>query len=70
VATALTRPLAWEPPYATGMALKRQKKKKKKRNKRREFRVSKGGAQKLAFSTKFNQVTVKHVESQSPAAST
>ena len=29
VATALVEPLAWEPPYATGMALKRQKKKKK-----------------------------------------
>ena len=25
VATALTRPLAWEPPYAVGAALKRQK---------------------------------------------
>ena len=29
-ATALIVPLAWEPPYATGAALKRQKKKKKK----------------------------------------
>ena len=27
-ATALIRPLAWEPPYATGVALKRQKTKK------------------------------------------
>ena len=27
-ATALFRPLAWEPPYAEGVALKRQKKKK------------------------------------------
>ena len=27
-ATALIRPLAWEPPYAEGAALKRQKKKK------------------------------------------
>ena len=26
-ATALIRPLAWEPPYATGVALKRPKKK-------------------------------------------
>ena len=26
-ALALIRPLAWEPPYATGVALKRQKKK-------------------------------------------
>ena len=30
VATALIWPLAWEPPYASGLALKRQKKKKKK----------------------------------------
>ena len=28
VATALIRPLAWEPPYAVGMALQGQKKKK------------------------------------------
>ena len=36
VATALTKPLAWEPPYAASAALKRQKKKtpppKKKKN--------------------------------------
>ena len=30
-ATALIRPLAWEPPYATDVALKRQKTKKKKK---------------------------------------
>ena len=29
-AVALIRPLAWEPPYAVGMALKRQEKKKKR----------------------------------------
>ena len=29
LATSLIRPLAWEPPYAMGGALKRQKKKKK-----------------------------------------
>ena len=28
-AVALIRPLAWEPPYATGAALKRKKRKKK-----------------------------------------
>ena len=28
--TAPIRPLAWEPPYATGAALKKKKKKKKK----------------------------------------
>ena len=32
VVTALIQPLAWEPPYVTGMALKRPKKKKKKNN--------------------------------------
>ena len=32
-ATALIGPLAWEPPYATGVALRRQKKKKNKENK-------------------------------------
>ena len=29
-AVALIRPLAWEPPYALGAALKRQKRKRKK----------------------------------------
>ena len=29
-ATGLIRPLAWEPPYAAGEVLKRQKKKKEK----------------------------------------
>ena len=29
-AVALTRPLAWEPPYAVSVALKKKKKKKKK----------------------------------------
>ena len=33
VATAPIRPLAWEPLYATGAALKRQKAKKKKKKK-------------------------------------
>ena len=32
VAIAAIQPLAWEPPYATGAALKRQKKKKELRN--------------------------------------
>ena len=31
-ATALIRPLAWEPPYATGAALKDKKTKKKKKD--------------------------------------
>jgi len=33
IATALIQPLAWEPPYAMGVAPKRQEKKKKKKNK-------------------------------------
>ena len=33
-ATALTGPLAWEPPYAVGVALKGQKTKKKKKRKK------------------------------------
>ena len=33
VAVALIRPLAWEPPYATGAALKKKKKKKDKKTK-------------------------------------
>ena len=33
-AEAPIRPLAWEPPYATGVALKRQKKKKKEKRKK------------------------------------
>ena len=31
-AVALIRPLAWEPPYAVGVALKRQKDQKQKQN--------------------------------------
>ena len=31
-ATAPIQPLAWEPPYATGVALKQPKRKKKKEN--------------------------------------
>ena len=31
----LIRPLAWEPPYARGAALKRQKTKRRKRNKKK-----------------------------------
>ena len=34
VATILMRPLAWEPPYAQGVDLKRQKDKKKKKKKK------------------------------------
>ena len=34
VTTAPIRPLAWEPPYAAGMALEKDKKKKKKKKKK------------------------------------
>ena len=36
-ATALIRPLAWEPPYAVGAALKRQKTKDKNKTKQNKF---------------------------------
>ena len=35
-AIAPIRPLAWEPPYATGAALEKAKRQKKKKKKRRE----------------------------------
>ena len=38
--TALIRPLAWEPPYATGAAPKRQKDKKKKKKKKEIAKIS------------------------------
>ena len=40
-ATALIRPLAWEPPYAAGAALKRQEKKKKKKKERKKEKKEK-----------------------------
>ena len=36
MATALIQPLAWEPPFAMGVALKRKKDKKRKRRKKRK----------------------------------
>ena len=38
-ATALFRPLAWEPPYAMGTALETQKTKKKKKKKKKKKNV-------------------------------
>ena len=35
-AIALIQPLAWEPPYAAGLALKRQKEKKEKKEKKKK----------------------------------
>ena len=40
-ATALIALLAWEPPYATGAALKRQKKKKKKKKTKKKLKIAK-----------------------------
>ena len=42
-ATALIRPLAWEPPYAMGVDLKRQNKKQKKTMMLLECASRKGG---------------------------
>jgi len=46
VATALIRPLAWEPPYAMGAAQEIAKKKKKKKE-RKENRMEQNGRRKL-----------------------
>ena len=40
VATALIRPLAWEPPYALGAAVRGQKTRKKKKRREREKKPS------------------------------
>ena len=41
-ATALIRPLAWEPPYAAGAALEKAKKtKKKKKDTHKKFEIEK-----------------------------
>ena len=39
-AKALIRPLAWEPPYAVGVALEKTKKKKKKKRKKENCELS------------------------------
>ena len=49
MATALIRPLAWEPPYATGTALKRQKR-KEKRKKNHKRKARRGGEAEGFFS--------------------
>ena len=38
-ATALIQPLAWEPPYAAGAALKRKKKKREREEKSVKFKI-------------------------------
>ena len=40
-ATALIGPLAWEPPYATGVALKRQKDRQKDKKKKKKKKIVK-----------------------------
>ena len=40
VATAPIRPLAWEPPYAVGVALERQKKDQKNQKKQKTKKLS------------------------------
>ena len=45
-ATAPIRPLAWEPPYAMGAALKIQKRQKKKKNPKSQGNRSSGHYQK------------------------
>ena len=42
-AEAQIQPLAWEPPYAAGAALKRQKRKKRKKGRLFVLQVSRGG---------------------------
>ena len=55
VAMAPIRPLAWEPPYATGeaqeMAKKRQKKKKGQKKKKEKKRKKKEGFKELSAGT-------------------
>ena len=41
VATAMIRPLAWEPPYAVGVALKRQKDQKTEKRKKKKKKEGK-----------------------------
>jgi len=70
-AVALIPPLAWEPPYATGAALKSKKKKKKKKSKKNKKNPQKlGGTQKVRkveenFGELFkNQEGIKNLESR------
>ena len=49
VATALIRPLAWEPPHAAGAVLEKAKRQKKKK---RRFKV-------LEFSDSLNRIYLK-----------
>ena len=45
VVAALIRPLAWEPPYTTGVALEKAKRQKKKKKKESSFAVLCGVSQ-------------------------
>ena len=64
-AAAPIRPLAWEPPYAAGVPLKRQKKKKKRKKKKKErnWILTLSNTQKLILGALKNQMpTVDHLE--------
>ena len=55
-ATAPNRPLAWEPPYAVGAVLKRQKRKKKKKKKPQNSQCQSQKVVELGFRTLTQQV--------------
>ena len=69
-ATAPIRPPAWEPPYATGAPLKRQKTKKKNRDKKTVEKISETKSyflkdkidKPLAIPTKKKEKSLKYVK--------
>ena len=50
-ATALIRPLAWDPPYATGAALEKTKRQKKQKNKNLNYNFN--------YSPRKSTITIK-----------
>ena len=56
-AVALIKPLDWEPPYATGAALKSKKKKKKKKKQVSTFIIHKQETKKIYQET-FNRTDI------------
>ena len=69
-AAGLIRPLAWDPPYAVGVALKRQKKKKKKKKEitKVEIRTDKKSPQNqnCFWKTVKKQMEQKSIKSEYP----
>ena len=61
-AVALIRPLAWEPPYAVGAALKKKKKKKEKRKKKNTSLEYLQIQRLFAFKGKANYITSHKTE--------